>query len=179
MFCPSHIPWFNYPNVTCRGYAWLVHGVLDSCTFKSELQATTALPLFPHFTGHRWARTRVVSLRQACPGNRCITVWVSLQIPHKVFLAPLDSFPAIILQLPVPKTRLSSIPLLPSSYPARLASRNSTRQNWTLPCNHFSRTTQKTQPLYFWEGSFTVPLHSNGSYWIVACVFVAADGVIF
>jgi hypothetical protein len=38
------------------------------------------------------------------------------------------SFPflALILRLPIPKTRLQSIPLLPSSYPGRLASRNST-----------------------------------------------------
>jgi hypothetical protein len=34
---------------------------------------------------------------------------------------------AIILQLPIPKTWLNSIPLLPSSYPGRLASRNSTQ----------------------------------------------------
>jgi hypothetical protein len=31
---------------------------------------------------------------------------------------------------------------------------------------------QKTQPLYCWESVFTAPLHSNGSYSIVACVFV-------
>jgi hypothetical protein len=37
-----------------------------------------------------------------------------------------NSFLVIILQLPIPKTRLNSIPLLPSSYPGRLASRNST-----------------------------------------------------
>jgi hypothetical protein len=33
---------------------------------------------------------------------------------------------------------------------------------------------QKTQPLYCLEGLFTAPLHSNGSYSIVAYVFVAA-----
>jgi hypothetical protein len=70
---------------------------------------------------------------------------------------------------------LSSIPLLPSSYPGRLAS-----QNWTdcsqlnsFLCNHFSWTTQKTQPLWCWEGMFTALLHSNRSYSIVACIFVA------
>jgi hypothetical protein len=40
--------------------------------------------------------------------------------------------------------------------------------------NNFARTTQKAQPLYCSEGVFTGPLHSNGSYLIVACVFVAA-----
>jgi hypothetical protein len=56
-----------------------------------------------------------------------------------------------------------------------MASRNSTDcLNWTLLYNHFAQTTQKTQPLYCWEGMFGVPLHSNGSYSIVACIFVAA-----
>jgi hypothetical protein len=68
------------------------------------------------------------------------------------------------------------IPLLPSSYPGRLASRNSTRLlllKWTLLYNHVTRTTQKTQPLYFWVDVFTAPLHSNGCYSIVDRVFVA------
>jgi hypothetical protein len=33
---------------------------------------------------------------------------------------------------------------------------------------------QKTRPLYWWEGVFTVPLHSDGSYSIVTSVFFAA-----
>jgi hypothetical protein len=43
-------------------------------------------------------------------------------------------FPSLILQLPIPKTRINSIPLLPSSYPGRLASWNLTlhsRLNYT------------------------------------------------
>jgi hypothetical protein len=62
------------------------------------------------------------------------------------------------------ETRLSS--LLPSSYPGRLASRNSTDSN-DLLCpfyNNSARTTQKTPPLYCLEGVFTASLHSNGSY---------------
>jgi hypothetical protein len=39
---------------------------------------------------------------------------------------------------------------------------------------HFAGTKQKTQPLYCWYGVFTAPLHSNGNYLIVACVFVVA-----
>jgi hypothetical protein len=57
-----------------------------------------------------------------------------------------------------------------------MASRNSTLLNWTLIYNDFSRTTQKIQPLYCWEGVFTEPLHRNGCYSIVACVF-AAPGI--
>jgi hypothetical protein len=45
--------------------------------------------------------------------------------------------------------------------------------SWTLLPNQFAQTMHKTQPLYCWEGVFTAPLHSNGSYSIVACVFVA------
>jgi hypothetical protein len=45
---------------------------------------------------------------------------------------------------------------------------------FTVFYNHFARATQKLQLLYCWEGLFTEPLHSNGSYSIVACVFVAA-----
>jgi hypothetical protein len=46
--------------------------------------------------------------------------------------------------------------------------------NWNFPYNHFAWTTQKTQPVSCFEGVFTAPLHSNGSYLIVACIFVAA-----
>jgi hypothetical protein len=42
-----------------------------------------------------------------------------------------NSFLALVLRLPIPKIRLHSIPLLPSSYPGRLASRNATRLDST------------------------------------------------
>jgi hypothetical protein len=86
------------------------------------------------------------------------------------------------VQLPIPKIGfkssrldLSSVPLLPSSHPGRLASRNSTRLNSTQPffVNHYARTMQKTQYLCCWEVMFLAPLNSNGSYYIVACVFIA------
>jgi hypothetical protein len=77
--------------------------------------------------------------------------------------------------------QLNSIPLLPSSYPSVLAFRNSTQfyaaatnSFGTLLYNHFVRTTQKIRRLYCLEGVFTLPLHSNGSYSIVACLVVAA-----
>jgi hypothetical protein len=40
--------------------------------------------------------------------------------------------------------------------------------------NSSARNTQRTQRLHSWEGMFTAPLHGNGSYSIVARVFVAA-----
>jgi hypothetical protein len=79
----------------------------------------------------------------------------------------------MILQLSILNIRLSSIPLFPSSYRGMQASRNSTRlyayaaSLRTLPFNHFAQT------LYCCEGVFTAPLHSDGSYLIVACVFFA------
>jgi hypothetical protein len=63
--------------------------------------------------------------------------------------------------------QLNSIPLLQSSYPGRLASRNSTliyvaTANFgNLLYNYFVRTTQKTQPLYCSEGVVMASLHSN------------------
>jgi hypothetical protein len=71
---------------------------------------------------------------------------------HEVFVQS-NCFLAIRLQQPVPKTRLNSIPLLRSSYPSWLASRNSTlfcattASFGTLLYNHFGRTTQKTASL--------------------------------
>jgi hypothetical protein len=76
-----------------------------------------------HFAVHRYTSTIFLGLHYSCPGNGFITLTLSLQITHEVFLAQSNSFLAIILQLPISKTRLNSIP---SSYPGRLASRNST-----------------------------------------------------
>jgi hypothetical protein len=52
-----------------------------------------------------------------------ITVPLSLQIVHEDFFAQPNSFLAFILQPPVPKTRLNSIPLLQSSASWRLETR--------------------------------------------------------
>jgi hypothetical protein len=45
--------------------------------------------------------------------------------------------------------------------------------NWILLYSHFAWTTPKTQPFSYWEGVFAAPMHSNGSYSIVVCVFFA------
>jgi hypothetical protein len=52
-----------------------------------------------------------------------ITVSLSLQLTHEVFFSQSNSFLSIILQLPVPKTRLN---LIASSHSGRQAFRNST-----------------------------------------------------
>jgi hypothetical protein len=60
----------------------------------------------------------------------------------------------------------------------RLASRNSIPHSMLLlgasELNYFARTTQKTQPVYCYQGVFRAPFHSSGSNSIVACKFVAA-----
>jgi hypothetical protein len=48
----------------------------------------------------------------------------------KSFSHSLVPFLPLFCNLLIPKTRLNSIPLLPSSYPGRLASRNSTRLDY-------------------------------------------------
>jgi hypothetical protein len=65
--------------------------------------------------------------------------------------------------------------LLPSSYPGRLSSRNSTNSN-DSPCPFITPqySLRRKQPLCYLEGIYTAPLRNNGSYWTVACVFVAA-----
>jgi hypothetical protein len=79
-------------------------------------------------------------------------------------------FLVISLQLTIPKTRLNSLPQLPSSYLGRLASWNSTFHSRLLfyTAEHFARTTHKNS-LYFSSGVFTNPLPSN-RYPIVARV---------
>jgi hypothetical protein len=93
-----------------------------------------------------------------------LSVSRSFWITHEVFSQP-DSFLAIILQLPILKTRLNLIPLLPSSHPGTLASRNSTL-HWTASTELFFITTlhgpRRTHILYCWWGVFTAPLHNNG-----------------
>jgi hypothetical protein len=72
-------------------------------------------------------------------------------------------------------SRLSPAPLLPNSYPGRQASRNWSRlystEAFFITTSHGS---SRKHSFCCWEGLFTSPLHSNGSYSIVAWVFVAA-----
>jgi hypothetical protein len=140
--------------LTCRGRAWLIRGVfglddwiyLTPYSHNSEVQAIQRYCYSIHFTVHRYTRTRILSLHKSYPGNVFITVPLSLQITHEVLFSQPNSFLAI-LPLPIPKTRLNSIPLFQSSYPG------STLLSWNLLYNLFARTTQKTQPLCCWEGA--------------------------
>jgi hypothetical protein len=79
-------------------------------------------------------------------------------------------FFAIILQLPIPKTRLSSIPLLPSSCPCRLASEISTRPDSTKL--FFITTFHGPRRKHIL--SLVGKVCWQRCCYIVACVFVAA-----
>jgi hypothetical protein len=68
----------------------------------------------------------------------------------------------------------SSAPKL-ISWQAGVSKLDSILLNWTLLYKYFARTKQKTQSLYCYKGVFAASLYSNGSYPIVACVFVASE----
>jgi hypothetical protein len=87
----------------------------------------------------------------------------------------ISSFHSLVPFLPLfCNCQHKSISLLPNSSGWFLETRfNKTTSFGTLPYNHFACTMQKTQPLYCLEDVFTPLLDSNGSYLIVACVFVA------
>jgi hypothetical protein len=101
---------------------------------------------------------------------------MSFQITHEVSFASPNSFLAIILQLPIPKTRLNSTSIqfqcsqahiLVEDGVSKLSSTrlDSTQINSTLLYNRFARTTQKHSLCIVGKA-------------IVACVFVAA-GICF
>jgi hypothetical protein len=97
-----------------------------------------------------------------------LSVSLTLKSHMMSSLHHLNPFLAIILRPPIPTTRLSSIPLLPSSYPGKLESRSSTLHFRLYYCcvlyfyyfshcfvpssvsfyNPSASTTQKKQPLF-------------------------------
>jgi hypothetical protein len=104
--------------------------------------------------------------------------WQRIYKSHCHFKPQIKSFHSLIPFLALfcycQFRRLDSIQLFCSKDHILVGWRLETRLNWSLLYNHFARTTQKTRPLSCWEGVFTVPLHSNGSYSIVSRVFVSA-----
>jgi hypothetical protein len=141
---------------------------------NSGLQKIQCYRWSTQFTVHCCTSTWVLSLHYSYPCNGSKTVSLSLQITHGVLFAQPNSYIANILQPPIPKTRLNSIPSLSVSYPGRPASGNSTNSSQLnssfLPlCPHHTENTASL----FCEGMFTAPLHRDGSYKILHCVFVA------
>jgi hypothetical protein len=134
---------------------------------KSELQVIQRYIWFTHCAVHRCTHTRILS-SLVVSWQRIYQVWLSLHITHDVFFSQPNSFLAIILQLPTSKIRLNSIP---SSYPSRLASRNSTLHTrllfYTRPrlltasFYNLSARNHGKYSLCCWQGVFTAPLPSD------------------
>jgi hypothetical protein len=128
-------------------------GVRVTYALYTQLGSTgnySATAISTNFTVLRYTRTRILSLRFSYPGNGFITVSLSLQITYEFFLSRPNSFLAIILQLPTQFS--SSIPKLTSCQAGVSKLHTSLNgHNWTPVCNHFARTTQKTQPLCCWK----------------------------
>jgi hypothetical protein len=101
-------------------YWHLIHTARDYRQYRAIADLRNLQFTITHALGFSVFTSRILS-------TDFITVSLSLQITHEVFFAPPNSFLAIILQLPIHKTHLNSIPLPRSSCPGRLASRNSTR----------------------------------------------------
>jgi hypothetical protein len=167
------------------GGAWLIDRVwfgwldLTPFTLHSELQVIQRYRWSTHFTVHRYTHALGFTVSTNC----ILATDNSLTCNFKSHMK--SCFHRLIPFLPLfCNCQLNSISLLRSSYPGRLASRNSIRLYSTTfyaaianfgnhLYDHFARTMRKTQPLNCWEGVFTAPFHSNGSYSIVVCVFVS------
>jgi hypothetical protein len=127
---------------------------------NSGLQVIQCYCCSTHFPVHCYTHTHTLgfSVFTSCLLETDLSV-CNFKSHMKSSLHHLILFLALIPQLPIPKTRLHSTPLLPSSYAGRLESRpftsNSTTvlfSTWshflTVPFyNPLAWTTQKTQPL--------------------------------
>jgi hypothetical protein len=134
-------------------------------------------------TVHRYTRTRILSLHWSYPCNGFISVTVtsnhtwSILYTANFFLS--FHYSATAKSEDSTEFNSSAPRLLPwqagvsELYSTQFYAATASFGN--LSYIHFARTTQKTQPLYCWQGLFTRLLHSNGRYSFVACVFVAAE----
>jgi hypothetical protein len=130
------------------GDVWIIRRVLNWIYWHlthttSGLQAIHRYRWSTHFTVHRSVFT-----------SRILAT--DLRHSHWNFKSYMKtSFHNVIPFLPLfCNCQLNSIPPPPSSHSGRVASRNSTNSN-DLLCpfyNSSAQTTQKTQPLYCWEG---------------------------
>jgi hypothetical protein len=122
--CTVHLA-FHYLVMSHVGVTYKTGFGLDLLTPYTFAQLrTTDNTHFPFTVAHALGFSVFTSL---IPGNGLITVSLSIQITHAVFFSQPNSFLAIILHQLIPETGLSSVPLLTTSYPGRLASRKSTR----------------------------------------------------
>jgi hypothetical protein len=119
---------------------------------NSELQTIQRYGRFAHITVHRYTRTSPILATD-------LSVSLSLQLTLEAFLAQSNCFLAIS-----------------SQSPSTVISR--TQSNSNSSCMRSSLYSLEADGrkhcfLYCCEGVFTAPLHNNGSYSIVAFIFVA------
>jgi hypothetical protein len=189
-FCPNHarrrIAWsFSWTSLK-----WWIMSRVEGCvrdlqdgfwigwldllapyTQYSELHTIIALSLIYTFYSsplhtHYGSRSSLVVSCQRIYDSLTVTTAHMKSSLHSLF----PFLPFLLNHLRLPTLTILSQAHIPAGW--RLENQL-TLLNWTL-FFLFERTTQKTLPLYCWKGVFTAPLHSNGSYSIVACVFFAA-----
>jgi hypothetical protein len=83
---------------------------------QSRITGTTALSLFYSLCSSPLHKHKCSQFSPVDPGNGIFTVSLQLQLTHDGFFAPPNSVLAIILQLPIPKTRHSTSRLLLSTH---------------------------------------------------------------
>jgi hypothetical protein len=125
----THVRPSNYVHtVRCRGLrpwlvrwvlAWMV-GFIDTLFIQLGATGNTAVSLiYTLYSSPLHTHSSSQSSLNLTWQTDFITVSLSIQITHEVFFSQPNSLLAIFL--PFRKTRLNSIPLLPSSRPSRLA----------------------------------------------------------
>jgi hypothetical protein len=160
--------------MTCKmGFGLGELDLLTPYSHNSGLQAIQRYRWSTHFTVHRHRRTReksslVVSWQRiynilTITSNHTWSLLFTAQFLSCHYSAIANSEDSTQFNSSAPKL---------ISWQAGISEFD--QLSWTLLYNHFARTTQKTQHIYCWEGIFIAPLHSNGSYSIVAYLFVSA-----
>jgi hypothetical protein len=174
--------------VTCRGVcAWLIDGVLDWMiifidTLYTVFGTTGNYSAVTHLHTLQFTDTHVVGFSvftSRILATDFITISLSHQITYEVFFSQPNSLLAISSQSSSTADSLSCISRCSQAHILagwRLETQLSLL-NWNHLYNHFASTTQKLQPLYCWEGVFTAPLHSNGSYSIVCVRVIVVAGM--
>jgi hypothetical protein len=152
--------------VGCLDFYCTLFSLTHTHTHSSRLQAIQRYRWLTHFTVHRYTHYGSVFASRILVTD-FITVCHFKSHMKASFHSPF-LFLVLILRLSILKTWLNSIPLLRSSCPGWLASRNSTLHfqldyctTSTFLCPFITpwHGPQRKRSLYWWRGVFTAPLH--------------------